>query len=160
MASTEQESKDDSGDQSNEYKSTCDEAQAFLNSEREYVENGLRVGYETFLNRLEVHNKLNQSIISDDDIATIFSNYRTLYNANSKLFDDLMLLRLDGITKLRDNLGKYMVDFIPYFRIYTDYIVKKQSAITHLEKLKKSNKKFRQFLKINGMQSIHKYTWS
>eukprot|EP01084_Bolivina_argentea_P267989 455070_1 len=131
------------------YTNTCDESQAFLNSEREYVENGLRVGFETFLNRLEVHNKLNQPIISDDDINIIFSNYRTLYNANSKLFDDLMLLRLDGITKLRDNLGKYMVDFIPYFRIYTDYIVKKQAAIVHLDKLKKSNKKFRQFVRIN-----------
>ncbi len=134
-----------------EYKSTCDEAQAFLNSEREYVKNGLRIGYETFLHRLETHNKLNQPIISDDDMNQIFSNYRTLYNANSKLFDDLMELRLDGTTKLRDNLGKYMVDFIPYFRIYTDYIVKKQSAITRLDKLKKSNKKFKQFLKINGM---------
>jgi len=136
-------------EEATEFKTTADEAQAFLNSEREYVENGLRVGFETFLNRLEVHNKLNHSLISDEDITKIFSNYRTIYTANSKLFDDMMLLRLEGKEKLRDNLGKFMVDFIPYFRIYTDYIVKKQAAITHLDKLKKSNKKFRQFLKIN-----------
>ena len=134
-----------------EFKSTQDEAQSFLDSECKYVEDGLRVCYETFLNRLEVHNKLNQSIISENDIVELFGNYKTLYNANSKLFDDLMQLRLDGKEKLRDNLGKYMVDFIPFFRIYTGYIVKKSTAIAHLEKLKESNKKFRQFLKINGL---------
>lgn len=130
-------------------------AHAFLSSERSYVEQGLRVGFETFLNRLEVHNKLNDSILADEDLLKIFSNYKTLLNANSKLYDDLLALRLEGVDQLRDNLGQCMVSFIPYFRMYTDYIVKKSDAISHLDKLKKSNKKFRNFLKINGTLSMH-----
>lgn len=130
-------------------KSFASLAHAFLSSERTYVEKGLRVGFETFLNRLEVHNKLNDSILSDEDLLKIFSNYKTLLNANSKLYDDLLALRLQSNETLRDNLGQCMVSFIPYFRMYTDYIVKKKGAISHLEELQKSNKKFRNFLKIN-----------
>ena len=141
-------------------KSFASLANAFLSSERTYVEQGLRVGFETFLNRLEVHNKLNDSILSDEDLLKIFSNYKTLLNANSKLYDDLLALRLDGVAKLRDNLGQCMVSFIPYFRMYTDYIVKKSNALSHLDKLKKSNKKFRNFLKINGTHSLSLSTCS
>eukprot|EP01083_Nonionella_stella_P176967 620681_1 len=127
------------------------EIEKFVESERAYVKSGLRICCEVFLHRLKIHNHLNESILSDEDIQTVFTNYAMIYNVNNKLFGDLMEIRLNegGVYALRDRLGQIMVHFIPYFKMYTDYIVKTHTALAHLEALKRSNKKFAQFLKIN-----------
>ncbi len=48
-----------------ESESVIVEIESFMESEREYVYNGLRVVIDTFLNRLQVHNKVKKQIICE-----------------------------------------------------------------------------------------------
>ncbi|ETO04999.1 calmodulin-binding protein [Reticulomyxa filosa] len=129
---------------------TLDAVEGFLSSERDYVEDSLRKLFEVFYTRLNVHIKLKRAIIEQKDIVSIFGNIETLYVANSKLYSDLLGLRMKGRQELKEGLGKTMQDFIPYLKVYTDYIVKTKERNDKVEELKKSNKKFREFVKING----------
>eukprot|EP01083_Nonionella_stella_P084068 232612_1 len=131
---------------------TMVQIKAFLESERVYVYDGLRIGYDTFLCRLEAHGKMKKVILSDNDIHSVFGNYQIIYNINSQLYEDLKGLKLDtAIDEVIYNLGTKMVDFIPYFKMYTEYIVKKHESIAYLEQLKKKNKAFKKFVKLNEL---------
>ncbi len=84
----------------------------------------MRTGYETFQRRLEVHIALNKVIIDEKQLIQIFGSYKTIYNANQQLYSSMVALRMEGSEHLRNDLGKLFNDFVPYFKIYTTYIVK------------------------------------
>ncbi|ETO12504.1 Rho/RAC guanine nucleotide exchange factor [Reticulomyxa filosa] len=133
-------------------KNTLDASETFLTSEKVFVEDKLRWVYETFFQRLQVHIKLKKPIIEEEDILAIFGNIEILYTANSNLYADLLALRMEGREALRDGLGKTMQAFIPYLKVYTDYIGRTKERNDKVEELKSSNKKFRVFIKINGLE--------
>lgn len=129
--------------------SSLDATDSFLRSEQEYVEKGLRRGFDIFVDRLEIHVKQHDVILKMDEINDIFSTYKVIYNANSDLLESLMKVRMDRKTELRDNLGDIMAKWLPYLKLYIDYIVKSKEIQIKLNKLRKSNKKFSKFLVIN-----------
>ena len=140
---------DDEKKQGQELLSSYDATDSFLFSEKDYVENGLKRGVETFMNRLFVHIDQNKTILSEADITKIFSAYKVIYQANDDFLNRLMAARMNRQHELRDVLGQVLDKFIPYLKVYLDYTLKKQGAIGHMEKLTKSSKKFAEFLKIN-----------
>jgi len=127
-----------------EFKNPEAACEHFLWSEKTYVEKDLRTCWDT-QKRLVAHITLHRPIIRLDDIEKLFANFVSIYQSHEKLLEDLMSHRLEGKDYFVKKLGHIMIQFIPFFRMYTDYITRKGERQDALAKLPKKIKKFKDF---------------
>eukprot|EP00462_Mataza_sp_D1_P019215 CAMPEP_0175140716 /NCGR_PEP_ID=MMETSP0087-20121206/11680_1 /TAXON_ID=136419 /ORGANISM="Unknown Unknown, Strain D1" /LENGTH=719 /DNA_ID=CAMNT_0016424003 /DNA_START=11 /DNA_END=2170 /DNA_ORIENTATION=+ len=128
--------------------SLAETAKKFLDSESVYVERGLRGAVESFQNRLQIRRDLNDEVINEMEEMKIFQNIKNIYDFNRKMFDELMVVRMEGLSYFIEHLGGTMVKFIPFFRMYAHYIKNSRKSLEVLQVLKDSSK-FKAFLTLN-----------
>lgn len=133
--------------QPEEFDSPESACEHFLWSEKRYVEVDLRTCWDT-QKRLSAHIKVRRPIISATEIEKLFANFYSIYKGHVQLLDDLMALRLEGKDYFVEKLGVIMIQFIPFFRMYTDYITRKGERQDALDKLPKKTKKFKEFCEV------------
>lgn len=126
----------------------------FLAKEERYVEQELKICHEIFLVRLKAHLEVGQKILSQDQIDTLFRNFPTLYNAHRNLYtEDLLVLRMQSPEALCLGLGEKLKDFIPFLKLYIEYLGRKDSAMKMLKDLSQSGfisgSSFPNFLLVN-----------
>lgn len=126
-------------------------ADIFLKSEEFYVERCLRVVVEGFEIRLKNHIKVQDVILSEQEIIPIFLNISQIYAFNRKLYQELLALRLD--MKLVEQVGQCMVTHIPFFKLYASYIRDYRKAVAYLEQLTEKKSKFARWLVLNELCS-------
>jgi len=135
-----------------EFKNPEAACEHFLWSEKAYVEKDLRTCMDT-QQRLVAHVTVNRPIIRLNEIEKLFANFVSIYQGHEKLLEDLMAHRLEGKDYFVKKLGVIMIQFIPFFRMYTDYMTRKGERQDALEKLPKKTKKFKDFCELE--KEIH-----
>jgi len=121
----------------------------FLESEEFYVERALRVTCEVFEVFLVNHVKLKKEILVDNEIKEVFLNISHLYPFHQDMLATLTTLRFKGSGAIIKDFGKTLKQFIPFFKLYTQYVQKSREAQKTLVELKKKKKNFVQFLELN-----------
>lgn len=121
----------------------------FLESEEFYVERALRVACEMFEVFLVNHVKLKKEILIDSEIKEVFLNISHLYPFHQDMLATLTTLRFKGSNVIIKDFGITLKKFIPFFKLYTQYVQKSREAQRTLVELKKKKKSFVQFLELN-----------
>jgi hypothetical protein len=138
-----------------DYASVGDALDQFLDSEKRYIQDGLRVLHETFELRLKTFDSMKRTILTKAEIAPIFQNCSQIYEFNQTLYKDLLRYRLAGQSNLLNNLGRTLKQYVPFFKLYSDYIKNTKAALRLSKKLKSSKASFRRFLLLNEMVCGH-----
>lgn len=94
-------------------------AQEILSTERTYIK-ALDLVVEKFLNPLQKAAAGGDKIISQQDIQMVFSVIGIIRDLNKKFVADLAPL-IESYT-LETRIGKTILDFAPYFKMYTQYV--------------------------------------
>lgn len=128
-------------------------ADEFLKSEQIYVERGLRVAVETFQLRIVHTRTLGEDIITEQESQQIFFSIKEIYALSRKMCSDLVDLRLEGFEKFCEDLGKTISVYIPFLKMYSQYIHNFKKANETLTNLQTINFRFERFLKLNEMCS-------
>ncbi|KAL6078366.1 Rho guanine nucleotide exchange factor (GEF) 17 [Balamuthia mandrillaris] len=104
----------------------------FLQTERTYV-NGLRVLVEVYLKGVRA-----DELMSVKDIQTVFSNVDVIFELNQKLLSDLEKTHEAGGGSILKNLCDNLGTFIPFLKMYTQYINNYDNAHKRVKKLSNS----------------------
>jgi hypothetical protein len=95
----------------------------FMKSEATYVNQGLKVLTESFLHRLRHHNTVKQGVLTSEELSALFLNTENIFDFNKQLLSALTALHDVSPQHLLDGLGKLMTRMIPFFKLYTQYIM-------------------------------------
>mmetsp|Transcript_19150 Transcript_19150/g.28631 ORF Transcript_19150/g.28631 Transcript_19150/m.28631 type:complete len:749 (-) Transcript_19150:241-2487(-) len=109
-------------------------AQEILSTEASYIKS-LDIVCDKFLKPLQEAQMEGKPIISAQDVQNVFSVIGIIRDLNKKFYQDLEPL-IKGYT-LETRIGKTILDFAPYFRMYTQYVNAHESVATqqYLRKL-------------------------
>eukprot|EP00466_Bigelowiella_natans_P014816 jgi/Bigna1/126101/aug1.2_g809 len=94
-------------------------AQELLSTEESYI-NSLRMVCMHFQKPLLSAAESSRPILSHRDINLIFSNIKSIRDLNVNFYLDLRR-RIENYT-INTRLGKVLLDFVPYFKMYTKYV--------------------------------------
>lgn len=99
----------------------------FFTTEKTYV-HGLSTLIRVYLLRCRAHLKLNlqPTLLTEREIATIFSNIELIYDVNRKLFSELEQLKNKG--DLFHNIGAAFRQYIPFFKMCKSTCNRKQAT--------------------------------
>lgn len=102
--------------------SQTDVVESFVASEQEYISN-IRVLLDTFLLRLRYHIQLGHTILTTEEIRSLFLNIENIHDFHQQMYNELLQIRKDyGNDGLLSSLGKVMGKFIPFFKLYAEYV--------------------------------------
>lgn len=93
-------------------------AEALLTSEGDYIA-GLKIILDTFCLRLRNHIALKRELLTEMEITQLFANIGNIKNFNATLYDDLAVLYDESPRALLEGLGRVMVRFSSFFKLYT-----------------------------------------
>ena len=99
------------------------------------------------MSRLKAHAELQRPILEAEDIGKIFQNVEDLVDLHERLYSELK--NLSSQNKLASaELGKLLLKFIPFFKLYNSYVMGFESAAALANALRKKNKDLAFFLDV------------
>jgi len=126
-------------------------ADVFLSSEEFYVQRGLRLAYEGFQLFLVNSLTLKREILTQKQIDMIFLNLSNLYDFHTQMRLELFRVRMLGVDVFLEHLGKTMLKFIPFFKLYTQYVQSYKKAYKYLIKQTDKKPNLKNFLDLHEM---------
>lgn len=121
-------------------------AENFLHSEFIYVERGLRPCVEQFQMRIDRTREFGEPVLDQLNQMQLFQNIEMLYDFHKKLHQSLTILRYEGIQIFLEDLGNLMLEVIPFFRLYAQYVNK--YSPNRVQDLKQSHSMFTKFIQL------------
>jgi hypothetical protein len=120
----------------------------FFATEESYV-NSLKLLINVYIARFRAMNKLNHAVLlSEAELAQIFSNLEAIYDLNHRFLQDLTALRMKGSSQLLFSIGNTFRQYIPFFKIYTIYVKSYDAAQLLLNQLIPKRIALKQFLDV------------
>lgn len=88
-----------------------------------------------------------RTILSEEDIKTVFSNAETILEINGELLQTLCRDIADSTLRLSDSIAHAFTSLMPFFRMYTEYCQNYWNAMDIVRRENESNRAFQGFLK-------------
>eukprot|EP00808_Paulinella_micropora_P027615 g73437.t1 len=115
-------------------------ADELVSTEKTYV-HGLKVLCRVRKGLL-VHHEMGRSIISPQDAQVIFQNITDICSMHLTLYRALKELRGPGPTNLLKGLGATLLEFAPFIKMHTNYVLAYEKSADHLRLLREKNWEF------------------
>jgi len=106
-----------------------------MKTEESYVEN-LQILLKCYIEPIRAYSKKNNQI-SNDDVSALFGNIDMILNLHATLAVELQ--KLKDVWPQRSNIGDVFKNFVPYLKLYTDYINNYNNSLTTLSNLRSSS---------------------
>lgn len=118
-----------------------------VETEKTYVR-GLKHLSDVFQRRLEMMVGTENELLTYDEIKSVFHNTRLIYNTHKGMYSDIKahVNNGPGVGDLFTYLGETLKEYVPYFRLYADYVTGYDHAVTTLATLKADRKGFEEFV--------------
>jgi len=112
----------------------------FLNHENRYVNHHLRACHDFYLKPLKVYLTRGQAIMSQEDINIIFRNFDNIYLVHQQLYKDMIQTAISTPLGLPKEIGQFMNQFVPYFKLYITFLDQRDEAMSRLKELYKDQR--------------------
>lgn len=122
--------------------------EAFLDCEREYIDNCLRPLSE-LEKRLKVHVAQDKAILTEIEISEVFLDATAIFDFTNGMLDKLNRARWGGIDEFMFQFPVIVDKLIPFFKLYQSFVQKSKKAITRCTELIQNNKMYKEFLSLN-----------
>lgn len=121
-------------------------ARELLSTEKTYVKS-LKSICRGFKRRLEVLNNLGAGYLTEEEITAIFQNVEHIYELHHKLYKELREAMWEK--RLLKDVGKLMLKYTPFFRLYITYVNDYEKGLELLQTTREKNNKFEFFLAVS-----------
>jgi len=106
-------------------------------SEQKFINTAL-TPIHLFQERMKAFQSLNKTVIDPNEII-IFRDFQTIYEFHKAMLEEFQKFRLQGSFKFIQNLGAVMIKFIPFFKMYSNYVPNTKSLTEDLNKVSASS---------------------